>query len=550
MCLLLYDTPLYFCKGGLNLAVSWFRVFDDANNQFSLAVPNFTAEWSTIRGVYSVAELIQRYAQFPIEVTWFTTTSDMKTALQGAGLPLVYAIQDIIDSGNVKWYFDEGKTHYIQFSKTNSYYNGSIVAPGLAASDIITLTTRTASNDQYVRAQTFMSYEKYDGLCRRAWFNNAPLIIDTYGIYYYPNGGNVPESAGINASGSDLFWANLEPVTPPTDPYTQGGGPSSTGGGRGTFSRTGDTIDIPSLPTLSAVDAGFITLFKPSISELSALASYMWTGAFDLDTFKKIFANPMDCILGMSIVPVAVPSGGSSTVKVGNISTGISMTKASTQYVELNCGSLKIEEYWGAYLDYAPYTKAQIYLPYIGMRELDIDDVMNKTLKVVYHIDILSGACIAYIQSEGTVVYSFIGQCSSSVPISGNDWTNVVNGVLNIAGAIGSTIATGGLAAPISGIASIASTVTSSKPSVERSGAVSGTGGLMGVQTPYLVITWPKECVPDGQNSFIGYPSFITSPLNGLTGFNKIASIHLVNVSATENEKIEIEALLKEGVIF
>ena len=105
------------------MAVSWFRVFDDADNQIALAVPNFTAEWSTVRGIYSVAELIQRYAQFPIEATWFTTTSDMKTALQGAGLPLVYAIQDIIDSGNVKWYFDEGKTHYIQFSKTNIKQN-------------------------------------------------------------------------------------------------------------------------------------------------------------------------------------------------------------------------------------------------------------------------------------------------------------------------------------------------------------------------------------------------------------------------------------------
>lgn len=348
-----------------------------------------------------------------------------------------------------------------------------------------------------------------------------------------------------------ITWFNHledEPI-PPTDPYNTGS-TSGKGGGRGTFSRTGDTVGIPSLPTLSAVDAGFITLFKPSISELTALASYMWTGAFDLDSFKKIFANPMDCILGMSIVPVAVPSGGSSTVKVGNISTGVSMTKASTQYVALDCGSVKIKEYWGAYLDYAPYTKAQIYLPYIGMRELDIDDVMDKTLHVVYHVDILSGACIAYIQSEGTVVYSFIGQCSSSVPISGNDWTNVVNGVLNIAGAIGSTIATGGLTAPIAGVASIASTVASSKPTVERSGSISGTGGLMGVQTPYLIITWPKECVPDNQGGFIGYPSYVTTLLNDLTGYNKISSIHLENVSATENEKAEIESLLKEGVIF
>lgn len=338
-------------------------------------------------------------------------------------------------------------------------------------------------------------------------------------------------------------------VETPPDPYDPGGG-SGTGGGTGSFDGTGDDIDIPGLPTLSATDTGFITLFNPSTGQLQSLANYMWSSGFDLDTFKKLFADPMDCILGLSIVPVAVPNGGSKAVSVGNISTGVTMTVAASQYVELDCGTLNVNEYWGAYLDYDPYTKAEIYLPYIGTHPLAVDDIMGKAVRVVYHIDILSGACTAFVKCGGSVLYEFIGQCSSSIPITGNDWTNVINGVISIAGAIGSMVATGGASAPMAaGV--IASTATNSmKPNVEKSGSMSGTGGMLAVQVPYLILTRPRQALPSGQNSFMGYPSFITESLGSLHGYTEIESIHLEGVPATEQELSEIESLLKTGVIF
>ena len=235
---------------------------------------------------------------------------------------------------------------------------------------------------------------------------------------------------------------------------------------------------------------------------------------------------------------------------ISTISTGVSMTTAASQYVEVDCGTLNVEEYWGAYLDYDPFTKAEIYLPYIGTHPIAVDDIMGKAVHVVYHVDILSGACVAYVQCGGTVLYTFIGQCSSSIPISGNDWTNVVNGVLSIAGSIGSMVATGGASAPtaIAGIASAA--VNNMKPSVEKSGSMSGTGGMMGVQTPYLILTRPRQALPARQNFFMGYPSFITEDLADLSGYTEIEQIHLENVPATSGEISELEALLKGGVIF
>lgn len=366
------------------------------------------------------------------------------------------------------------------------------------------------------------------------------------GTYVYKTGGQAVHDTLDVKNLIDDFSPIPEPEH--NDPYIPGGN-SGPGGGEGDFDDTSDAIDFPSLPTLSATDTGFITLFNPSTAQLQALSNYMWSSGFDLATFKKLFADPMDCILGLSIVPVAVPDGSTKTVQVGNISTGVSMTVASSQYVEVDCGTLNVNEYWGAYLDYDPYTKAEIYLPYVGAHPIAVDDIMDKAVHVKYHIDILSGACTAFVKCGDSVLYEFIGQCSSSIPISGNDWTNVINGVMSVAGAIGTMVASGGMTAPMSA-AQIASTaVNSSKPNVEKSGSMSGTGGMLGVQTPYLILTRPRQALPVNQNKYMGYPSFITSQIGTLSGYTEIESIHLENVPATETELKEIETLLKQGVI-
>lgn len=342
------------------------------------------------------------------------------------------------------------------------------------------------------------------------------------------------------------FWSQVDTFQP-NDPYDPGN-ISESGGGDGDFIGTNYPVDFSTVPTLSATDSGFITLFNPSLAQLQALATYLWS-SFPLDIFKKLFSNPMDCILGLSIVPINVPSGGTREVKVGNVGTGINMTTASTQYVTVNCGSINLHEYWGAYLDYSPYTKLEIYLPYIGTHALNIDDCMGKTLEVQYMVDILSGACICEIKCGNHVLYNFIGQCASVIPITGQDFSNVVNGIINIAGSIGSMVATGGATAPLAVPNMVGTVANSFKPEIEKSGSCSGTAGLMGIQKPYLILTRPKQCKPAEQNTFTGYPSYITSRLSTLSGYTKVHTIHLDNVDATEQEKAEIESLLKSGVI-
>lgn len=333
------------------------------------------------------------------------------------------------------------------------------------------------------------------------------------------------------------------------DPYGKDGY-SEQQGGQGTASWEGDLIGIPALPSLSAVDTGFISLYNPSASQVQALASYMWDTAFDLESFKKIVANPIDCILGLAIFPVDPQSGSSKPIKVGNIVTSVSMPPVISQWQEKDCGTLDVQEYWGSYLDYSPYTKISLYLPFIGVIPLDVDDVMGGPIHVVYHIDMLSGACVAYVLCHGTQLYTYIGQCSCNIPITSNDYTNTVNGVLGIAGNIGSLVSSGGKGGgAISAIAGIASNaINMFKPNVQKSGALSGTGGLMGVQVPYLIMQRPKQSLARTHAATKGYPANISVQLGSISGYAEIDAIDLEGVPCTQAEAEEIEQLLKSGV--
>lgn len=380
----------------------------------------------------------------------------------------------------------------------------------------------------------FLTYDGYVGLVQLSAAGNVSSWLDWF---------TLQESNYIMD-----FLETLEPLPEDEDPYAPGDY-SSTGDEDGEFNRPGEDVDIPALPSFDASDAGFVTLYTPTLTQLNNLANYLWSNDI-ASVIQKMFANPMDAIIGLAILPGPVPHTGARVVTVGNVSTGVSMNLVSSQFYTVDCGSLTIANYSGSYLDYNPHTKIEIYLPYIGMRSLNADDVMGKSVNVVYHVDAFSGACVAYIKVSGTVLYTFLGQCASSVPISGGDYTQVINGVLNIAGAIGTTIATGGASAPFA-ISSIASTALNGglKTSCEKSGAISGTGGLLSIQRPYLIITTPRQCLPRDQNKYIGYPSFITENLSDLSGYTEVHQIHLENVPATGEELTEIENLLKGGVI-
>lgn len=364
----------------------------------------------------------------------------------------------------------------------------------------------------------------------------------------------VIEINGVTAAGTP-FPGTILPDYNPNDPgsYTS---ESDVGGGQDREPSAGGTIGLPSLPTISSIGTGLIQLYNPSKNQLVNLGRYLWSNDFNLDNLKKIFSNPMDVILGLSIFPVSVPSAGPENIMLGNLDSGVSANTASQQYVSKDFGTLTVDEYYQNYLDYDPYTRIEIFLPYIGMRELSPDDVMGKTISLNYSIDLLSGACVAHIRVDGKLTYEFSGICNTQIPITSLNYTSVITGIL---GMVGGALATGavGLAgigaatkaaevtsAGMKGLlgmgASTAASVMSQKRRYEHSGSIGSAAGYLAGQTPYLLITTPRWCKPGEQPHFTGYPGFLYRKVSQLNGFTIFVNLEVTKVHCTQGELDEI----------
>ena len=252
-------------------------------------------------------------------------------------------------------------------------------------------------------------------------------------------------------NGYALLVTNDEPYIENTDPYA-GAGDSTTGGGDGTFDGSSDPVPVPSLPSIGATDTGFISLFVPSASQIRQVATYLWGPLLDISTFKKLFEDPMDCILGLSVVPVSVPTSGNAQITVGNVElSGITLPLASQQYVELDCGTITFDRYFGSYLDFEPYTKMSLFVPYSGIHSVSADDIIGKTVGLKYHIDILTGSLVAFLTCGNSVLYEFNGACASNIPVNSMNYASTIENAIRIAVNIGTTVATAGAAAPATG---------------------------------------------------------------------------------------------------
>lgn len=328
------------------------------------------------------------------------------------------------------------------------------------------------------------------------------------------------------------------------------------------------TLDLPPEPTTSPVDSGLFSLFAPSTTQMRSLADYLWTdfgGLSDsipemlgeiVEALKRSVSNPLNSIFGLSIIASqGLTIGSSSSVHIGFWDTGISMPRISKQYFTVDCGSLSFTPVCGnTFLDYAPYSKFTIFLPYVGMRILDANDVVGHSISVVYRGDCVSGALVCFIKRDGKIIAEHSGNCALNLPLSADSWANTISSAARIAisGDIAPAMAglsIGSASGAVKVAAAVATNPSALAPQVGQSGAVAGSSGHMGSQKPFILREAVRFHSTEGFNSIIGYPAFYYRKLGDCRGFTQCLGVHLNHTPATGDELKEIEELLKQGVI-
>lgn len=387
-------------------------------------------------------------------------------------------------------------------------------------------------------------------------------------------------------------------------------GPASEEGGytpgTGGFDDTSDTIGVPSLPTLGASNLGFVNVYKVTSGSLQLLINEIFPplvytppttiAATDVTDAIVAMANQfidvlgnipqffnqinaekyMSYVLDCHIVPVDPGSGAANTpIHVGNktlLSTG---EKLSSDYVEVDCGTLSLAEYYANFADFL--TTFKLFLPFVGFVPAEPEWFYRESIQVVYHFNIVDGSFIAYVLSTGayvnnnnygrTILGQYSGSCCVHIPLTGQAYANMFQNVLgsgisSIKGITSSLTGTvtsamtgnvgGAINSAVNGVDTLANSMLATvgaKPDVMTSNPYTASAAFLSCRRPFTMIERPVSCFPTTYAKENGIPSNVSKQLGKVTGFNIIGNIHLDGVDATEAEKAEIEELLGSGVI-
>ena len=160
---------------------------------------------------------------------------------------------------------------------------------------------------------------------------------------------------------------------------------------------------------------GIIQIFNPTPDELKAIGEKRYQssgegGFVDLGSY----------ITNISKIYVNLPEGTRGDVVLGGYDTNVQANYLFDDVIETDCGTIEIAGKYNNIMDYKN-TTIEIYLPFIGFKELDTDKVMNEVLSLIYKTNIINGDSLACIyNTTGTLIYTFNCNLSFEIPYKMN----------------------------------------------------------------------------------------------------------------------------------
>lgn len=329
----------------------------------------------------------------------------------------------------------------------------------------------------------------------------------------------------------------------------------------------GTVLPFETLPLVaSPIGANGIT-YACTKSTVKELIQYMNSNDFASFIGKLFVGHGSEGIINIVAFPfdIDIASSNSELLQMFNSPIG-SLTGYRIRengYYIINYGTY-VPGVADSFLDFEPFTRYKVYLPYIGWEDIPAKDMVQSTsgIGLAYAIDLRNGEAEAMLYDPVTrKPYRIIsGQVGVNVPITSSNALdqarNTLNNGLNAAMGLGSLAAGVGTGnAPVA-VAGATNLVNAGIRQVENTISMRGTApssslSMINHSIPFILKETQGDLIPTNYGHTIGYPSMIYKVLSTLSGYAEIDSIHLEGfTTATEAEIDEIENLLKSGVIF
>lgn len=349
-------------------------------------------------------------------------------------------------------------------------------------------------------------------------------------------------------------------------------------GGNGTVTLINNVVNYDNYtPNYARVNTGFITAFKVTDAELNTLHSFLY-GETVVDLIKNYFAgDATKAIIDLFNIPLEPQVETTSTeIKVGVVPTGAHGTALSSETVTFNFGSIDITQGYNSntFMDLDPYNKYMIYLPFIGFRNLNTNDIrsINDTgfkIYLKYVVDMLTGDFVAIVEADHNnavfdnttgevttakltkqVINTFSGNMRTAIPLTSINAREMLNtGLGAITGAVAS-IATGNPLTMAMGAGQTLNSMASyNNALIPRGDSLSGNLGNLTINKAFIINQEAPKYIRTGKsNQFAGYPVFKYLKITPDRGYIKVKNVIMSNFAGTASEQARLEELLKKGV--
>ena len=352
------------------------------------------------------------------------------------------------------------------------------------------------------------------------------------------------------------YWENAEVV--PFGNTTPGG----TIGGYGTYDDTSDNFPIPPnrlndvYGSILSNTAGKIQMYTLDSAAYNAFLGKIYTSDFWQYWQNTIF-NPLDGIYSCIRVPfneLELTRSAVSKINVSNTELEIlaGAYRVTNNFVkdQIIISNYAIEEYFGSFLDYSPYTTCELYIPFYGTVNIDINEIMGGNISITRRNNYVNGDFVVFVQCTNrfgvAVTHAYAGNAAMTLPITaGNDGSpnrilDLVQGVANLA--MGNYVGAGTSA--VNALTEKGTTSTVQK--------LSGGSGWNASHDFALIFRRVCQSNPENYTKENGRQADEFVKFSDLKGYTEVAAVDLkfTNGKITSSEIDEINNLLKQGVFF
>ena len=306
-----------------------------------------------------------------------------------------------------------------------------------------------------------------------------------------------------------------------------------------------DSSDVESDVSYNSNISLLTSTYAMTEENLKLLGKKLWDNSF-LENISMINNSPIENILAVKSFPFPISGGTSKNVILGNVNMEITGNELPSSFIpRKTIGTFKVDKKFSSILEWLNYHIEVIcYLPYIGFVELNIKEILNKTVTLKYIYDVITGVCTACFYAGDIEICKYSGTIAIDIPITASNRAQVESGyIMSALGAVGSL-----LAGNLMGIAGSSFGALMNQNHFTTKGSPSPSCDAFDEQKAFIIIDYPVYYEPTNYAHDYGYPCNLSMKLGNCKGFTKCANVDVDGLSCTEEERAELKRLLEGGV--